>query len=396
MVTLTNGVLTVNKKAISYTIGNDSHYYGSTTTFSTLATSFLTGVNGETLSIGSYASTGNTVTAHVTTYQITGVVSDGTGLATDYMVNLTNGTLTVNPAAISYTIGNASHDYGSTVNLATVLGTTFSTGVKGENLGITYSSTGNTVTANVGTYPLTGVVSNGTGLTTDYMVTLTNGTLTVNRVHLTVTAVDKTKIYDGAVFSPFTATLSGFKNGETDSGLRAALALSGAAGFGPTATITAFLPGTYTITPTVGTLSATNYDFTPFNNGTLKITYGNCAGGGVILQPINADGTSVFPHAGRTVPVKFYVCDASGNHISDPNVAFAGTGGQLTMLSAVRSQIQTVDENGYSDVPDAAFRWAGDSWIWNMTTNNLQSGQKYTFHINLRDGTFIEFFIAIK
>src|SRR5204862_4861675 len=220
---------------------------------------FLTGVNGENLAIA-YSSTGNTTTSNVGTYAITSVVSNGTGLASNYDVTLTNGTLTVNKKAISYTIGNASHEYGSTVNLATTLGATFLTGVNGENLAIAYSSTGNTTTSNVGTYAITGVVSDGTGLLSNYDVTLTNGTLTVNKAHLTVTADDKTKIYDGAVYSPFTATLSGFKNGETDSGLRAALALSGAAGFGPTATTTAFLPGTYTITPSVGSLSATNYD----------------------------------------------------------------------------------------------------------------------------------------
>ena len=143
------------------------------------------------------------------------------------------------------------------------------------------------------------------------------------------------------------------------------------------------LPGNYNTDYWFFT-GAANYNDKPNTTITDTIGYGTCAGGGVILQPINADGTSVFPKSGRTVPVKFYVCDASGNHISDPNVVFAGTGGQLTMLSQVRSQLQTVDESGFNDVPDAAFRWAGDSWIWNMTTNNLQSGNKYTFHINLK------------
>src|SRR5207248_3082846 len=116
---------------------------------------------------------------------------------------------------------------------------------------------------------------------------------------------------------------------------------------------TGTLPGTYTITPTQGTLAAANYDFTPFVDGTLSITYGTCSGGTpcrVILQPINSDGSSVFPKSGRTVPVKFTVCDASGNPISNPQAVFAGTGGQLTILSAVRGQLQTVDENAYNDI----------------------------------------------
>jgi hypothetical protein len=107
------------------------------------------------------------------------VVSDGTGLASDYTVTLTNGNLTVSRALINHTIGNDSHAYGSTANLATDLGTTFNTGINGEKLTITYSSTGNTATAPVGGYSITGIVSSGTGLTLDYNVTLTRGTLTV-------------------------------------------------------------------------------------------------------------------------------------------------------------------------------------------------------------------------
>jgi hypothetical protein len=173
--------------------------------------------------------------------------------------------------------------------------------------------------------------------------------------------------------------------------------VSGSAGFTGTA-VGATLPGSYTITPTQGTLSATNYDFTPLVDGTLTIGYGTCSGsnpGGVILQPINADGSSIFPRSGRTVPVKFTVCDANGNPISDPNVVFAGTGGQLTMLSAVRGQLQYVDENGYNDIPDAAFRYAGGMWMFNMATSNLQQNTIYTFRINLKYGA-ITFVIAIK
>ena len=132
----------------------------------------------------------------------------------------------------------------------------------------------------------------------------------------------------------------------------------------------------------------------------LNITYGNCGGGtpsGVILQPINADGSSVFPKAGRTVPVKFTVCDASGNSISNPSAVFAGTGGQLTMLSAVRGQLPVLDESAYNDIPDAAFRYTGGQWIFNMSTSNLSSGNTYTFRINLAySPASIVFKIAIK
>ena len=194
-VNLTNGVLTINPATISYTIGNDSHAYGSTANLTAdLPGTIATGVNGQNLSIA-YSSAGNTTTTDVGTSPITGVVSKGTGgtagLASDYTVNLTNGVLTINPATISYTIGNDSHAYGSTADLAADLPATFNTGINGQNLSIAYSSAGNTTTTDVGTSPITGVVSNGTGgtagLASDYTVNLTNGVLTINPATISYT-----------------------------------------------------------------------------------------------------------------------------------------------------------------------------------------------------------------
>src|SRR5205807_2059321 len=148
-VTLTNGTLTVTKKAISYTIGDDSHAYGSTANLAgDLPATIATGVNSEDLGI-TYASVGNTVTAHVSTYAITGTLSDDTGLVSDYQVTLTNGTLTVTKKAISYTIGDDSHAYGSTANLAGDLPATIATDRKSVEQGKSDARVGNTVTAHV-------------------------------------------------------------------------------------------------------------------------------------------------------------------------------------------------------------------------------------------------------
>jgi Bacterial Ig-like domain/YDG domain/Immunoglobulin I-set domain len=128
------------------------------------------------------------------------------------------------------------------------------------------------------------------------------------------------------------------------------------------------------------------------------IHYGTCSGSDVILQPINADNSSVFPKSGRTVPVKFWVCDASGNSISNAAAVFAPTGATLSMLSAVRGTINGVNELGDTiDVPDSAFRFSSGQWIFNMATSNLQSGYTYKFRINLLYAPQDVFFtIAIK
>jgi MBG domain (YGX type) len=385
MVTLTKGTLTVNKKAISYTIGNDSHDYGSTTTFSTLATSFMTGVNGQTLTIGSYASTGNTITANVGTYNIAGLVSDGTGLASNYMVALTKGTLTVTKKAISHTIGNDSHLYGSTANLATDLGSTFNTGVNGENLGIAYSSTGNTNTASVGNYDITGVVSDGTGLASNYVVALTKGTLMVNKAPLTIKADDKTIVLHAAL-PQFTVTPTGFVNGESFG------VLGGTLTFTPTTTPAN--AGTYDIMPSGYT--SNNYTIT-FQKGTLSVTYSaSCIISGdpthAILQPINPDGSSV-SKAGSTVPAKFRVADANCNSIGTPGVVTS-----FYLLAQTADPNVTVNEDVVSTTPDTAFRWdpTAQQWIFNISTKGMKASQKYTYQITLNDGSTIKFSFALK
>ena len=121
---------------------------------------------------------------------------------------------------------------------------------------------------------------------------------------------------------------------------------------------------------------------------TINITFGACSSGagGVILPPINSDGTSVYNRkGGSTIPVKFRVCGANGMAISNANLVFAPTGGTITLLGAVRGTIDNVNESGTTDVPDVAFRWdaSGQQWMFNMATSNLSSGSTYQFRINL-------------
>ena len=84
----------------------------------------------------------------------------------------------------------------------------------------------------------------------------------VNKAMLTVTANNSSRAV-GAANPTFTASYSGFVNGDTSA------VLSGAPSLTTTAT-TASPAGTYPITAAVGTLAATNYTFT-FVNGTLSV-----------------------------------------------------------------------------------------------------------------------------
>src|SRR5213078_2039518 len=109
--------------------------------------------------------------------------------------------------------------------------------------------------------------------------------------------------------------------------------------------------GKYHITATLSTTGAlSNYSITNLG-ADFSIMYaqsGLCLGspGHAILQPINADGTSVFKQ-GSTVPAKFRVCDAAGNSI--------GTSGVVTSFKNTKiingTEVATPNEDVLSTTP---------------------------------------------
>jgi sugar lactone lactonase YvrE len=116
-------------------------------------------------------------------------------------------------------------------------------------------------------------------------------TITVGKAALTVTANGQTITY-GSAPAAFTAAITGFVNGDTSA------VVSGAASFATSATLTNGKPnaGSWTITPSVGTLSATNYTFgagTTYATGTLTVSKASLA--------VTANSSSTLTNA--TLPV---------------------------------------------------------------------------------------------
>src|SRR5206468_500589 len=95
-------------------------------------------------------------------------------------------------------------------------------------------------------------------------------TLTVSPAHLTVTGTAKRRLCSGG--NPaLDAAISAFANGET----LGTSGVTGSASCGVAGTVTSASPvGGYTITCTIGTLAATNYDFPAANfaTGTLTVS----------------------------------------------------------------------------------------------------------------------------
>jgi sugar lactone lactonase YvrE len=166
---------------------------------------------------------------------------------------------------LTVTAADASRVYGSP-NPA------FTASASGAVSGDTFSLTASTVATSsspAGTYS---IVPAATGANlANYNVVYVNGTLTVGKAALTVTPNNQSIVAESAL-PTLSATITGFVNGDTQSAVAGAPAL--------TTTATSSSPaGSYPITATAGTLTAANYSFT-FGTGTLTITPANNPGVG--------------------------------------------------------------------------------------------------------------------
>ena len=268
-----NSTLTVNKATLTVTADNQTRLYGqSNPTFTETVSGY---VNGDTAAILTGSATGSSVATNTTgigTATITGStagfgVNDG-----NYTFAAANGTLTINKAHLTVTADDQSMTYGGS-SLPTLTDTI--TGyMNGEGSGVISGSASLSTSAtayngtagsgsNAGAYTIT--AGNGTLSAANYDFTPVNGTLTVNKATLTVTADNQTRLY-GAANPTFTETVSGYQNGDT------AAILTGSATGNSTATTTTGV-GTATITGSGGTLGVNdgNYTFAAPVNGTLTI-----------------------------------------------------------------------------------------------------------------------------
>ncbi|TWB59379.1 filamentous hemagglutinin family protein [Nitrospirillum viridazoti] len=225
------GTLTVNKAALTVTANNTTVTYGQTPT---LGASYSGFVNGETASVlgGTLKVSGAGTNAGSYTLTPGGLTS------ANYDISYVAGTLTVNKAALTVTADTTTVTYGQTPTL----GASYSGFVNGDTASVFGGSLAiSGAGTNAGSYTLT-----PGGLTAaNYDISYAAGTLTVNRAPLTVTANDVTIAFGGT--PAYSASYSGFVNGETASVLGGALVYNG----GGTAA------GTYTITP--GGLTSGNY-----------------------------------------------------------------------------------------------------------------------------------------
>jgi MBG domain (YGX type)/Bacterial Ig-like domain (group 3) len=259
-----SGGISVGKAHLTVAADPKSKIYGDPAPALTATiTGFVKGDTASVVSGSASLSTPTTASSGVGVYLIS--VNAGTLTATNYdFPNLLNGAMTVTPAHLTVTADAKTAQYGATATLTATL-SGFVLGETAASAGVTGSANPTTTATSaspVGSYTITSSAGSLAAPNYDFPH-LVNGSLTINKAHLTVSADPKMKLY-GATVPVLTATLSGFVNGQTSSVVSGAPVLS-------SSVMTSSAAGTFAIGVVAGSLSATNYDFPTFVAATFTV-----------------------------------------------------------------------------------------------------------------------------
>jgi hypothetical protein len=176
-----NGALTITPIPLVVTASNVAKVYGAAPTLSAFTTAGL--VNGDTVGSVTETSAGMPATAPVAGSPYPIIPSSATGgtfVPSNYTTSYVNGVLTVTPAPLGVTAGDATKVFGTTPVLTTFTTTGL---VNGDTVGsVTETSPGIVATAPVAgsPYPITpSGATGGTFVDTNYTTTYNPGVLTV-------------------------------------------------------------------------------------------------------------------------------------------------------------------------------------------------------------------------
>jgi hypothetical protein len=328
-------------------------------------------------------------------YAIVPSAAVGTGLA-NYDISYVNGSLTVEARDLTITASNKTKTYGDTVVFdQTTPSTDFSVVglINADTVAsITLTSAGAAAGAPVSGSPYNIIPSAavGTGLG-NYDISYVNGSLTVNKASLTITASSHTIIFNDPV-PTITPNYSGFVAGDDSSDLTVqptcstTYTVGSLIGTYPSKCENA-VSGNYNISYVNGTVTV-NTACTVFN-GFLPPIGGSVEGGtgGTFNDPVRAFKLN------STIPVKFTaVC-----------FGVPLTTGVHT-LTAVKYSNATDSDPAIDATPTDAvtvgnqFRWTGSEWHFNINTKALGGGAQGTWLLKatLFDGSAYSVWISIK
>jgi MBG domain (YGX type)/YDG domain len=322
-------------------------------------------------------------------------VTQASGNALNYNLTFVNGTLTIGKAALTVSGNSANTTYtGVAQNISgfnvsglqgndtvSVLTNVTASGANGTNAG----SYVNTVT---------------TGLETNYNVTGINGALYIAKATVTVAADSQTRLY-GQNNAPLTQTMTGFVPGENAS-------IANVTGSSSASTLASNVSGVgnYTITSSVGNLSAANYDFVAANGvltvnkahltvtaddqsriyGSANPTFTQTITGfvnGETAVTANIVGTALgTSSANATTNVGTYSITGTTGGLAAANYDFVAANGTLTINKAQLSAIGLKTYDGSSSILGGNLTVSGvngETFIATgaatMQTKNVQTNQ---------------------
>src|SRR5208337_1874 len=319
---------------LTITADNQIKVYGAG--LQALTASYTGFVNGDTaasLDIQPTLSTTATTTSHTGVYGIT--VSGAAD--SDYAISYTSGTLTVSAATLTITADNQTKVYGAVLPTLTASYTGFVNGDTAASLETQPTlRTIATATSDTGTYAIT---ASG-AVDPDYTISYVSGILTVSPATLTVVADNLTRP-EGDANPPLTYSLFGLVNGDTTD------VVTGAPDLSTTATI-ASKDGQYPITVAVGTLDASNYDFTtvdgalivvetPVTTITLTASPGSTSSYG---QAITFTANVIAFDSGDRIPTGTVLFEVDGSPI--------GSAVTLVNGSATSDSLSNLDSGGHT------------------------------------------------
>ncbi len=333
----TAGTLTVNKATLTVTAVDKSKTYGEENPELTISYDNFVGTDKETdIDTPPTVTTDATTTSGAGTYTIT--VAGGTD--NNYTFSYTDGTLTVDKATLTVTAVDKSKTYGEanpklTISYDGFVGDDGKTDIDTPPTATTSATT----TSDAGDYPIN--VSGGTD--DNYTFSYTDGTLTVDKATLTVTAVDKSKTY-GEANPELTISYDGFVGSDSKTDIDTP----------PTATTSATTTsgaGAYAIIVSGGVDD--NYDFS-YTNGTLTI-------GKAILIVTANNQSKTYGDANPELTISYD--------------GFVGDDGKTdieTLPTATTSATTTSDAGDY---PINASGGTDNNYVFNYTSGTLTIGK---------------------
>ena len=257
-ITYNTGTLTVTAKALTITAKAQSISFGDSIATGTGQVTVSGLVSGDSL-------TGITLTASTTAVTTTGTITPSAASTTNgagnYSITYNTGTLTISKRAITITAKNQTVTFGTAISTGTGQVTTTSLGrLTLSSIVLTQSTTNVTTTGTI--TPSAAVIKDGTtDVTSSCTITYSEGTLTINKKALTITAKAQSISFgDSIATGTGQVTVSGLVTGDSLTNITL------------TASTTA-VTTTGTITPSAAstTKGASNYNIT-YNTGTLTIS----------------------------------------------------------------------------------------------------------------------------